>query len=805
MIKNFFKVTVRNLLKSKVYSFINIFGLSIGIACFLLIALFVKDEMTYDRFNENADRIFRINAHYKIGDNRFNMANAPVPLAAVLKDEYPEVKASARLVREENTYVKKDDEFLKEEQFFYADSSLFKIFSFEFKQGNAETALNKPNSVVLTVETSEKFFPGKNSIGERIILADGKEFLITGIVKSLPNNSHFEVNFIASFNTLPESKDVNWFGAFVHTYVLTDGGVNEKQLNVKIFSVAEKYIGPIVKGAFGMSYQDFLNSGNDFSFEFVPLKSIHLHSEVFNELKETGDINTVYIFSAIAIFILLIACINFINLATARSTKRANEVGVRKVLGSNKAQLVKQFLSESIILSFIAVVIGMLLVAAALPQFNALTQKELSMNYFGNIYTIPAIIFFTFLLGIASGIYPSLMLASYKPVTVLKGKIFRNTKKSGLRRVLVVFQFATSIILFIGTFVIYNQMEFMKNKNLGFNKDQILVIKNVNDLGTQQFAFVNSIKENSKILNASLSQGLPSFDLSANIYRKEGESSENHTLVTLAVDYNYFETYKLEMKTGRFFSKENTTDTLGIILNESAVKKMNYDDPINARLLFNMGESENSPKFTVIGVVRNFNIQSLKEEIRPAALVVLRNPAATFLSVKLSTNNIQNSIDFLSEKWKEFGQSKPLEYSFFDENFDETYRTELQAGKVFTSFAVLAIVIACLGLFGLAAFTAEQRTKEIGIRKVLGSSIPQIIMLLSNEFLKWVLISNIIAWPIAYYIMHKWLEDFVYRVDINLIYFGLAGLITLLIAVITISYQSIKAAVSNPINSLRYE
>ena len=285
MIKNFFKVTVRNLLKSKVYSFINIFGLAIGIACFLLIALFVKDEMTYDSYNENADRIFRINAHYKVGDSRFNMANAPVPLAGVLKDEYPEVKASARLVREENTYVKKGDEFLKEEQFFYADSSLLKIFSFEFLQGNAETALNEPNRVILTKETSEKFFPDKNSIGERIILADGKEFLITGIVKSLPNNSHFEANFIASFNTLPVSKDVNWFGSFVHTYVLTDAGVTEKQLNAKIFSVAEKYIGPIVKGAFGMSYQDFLNSGNDFSFEFVPLPSIHLHSEVFNERK----------------------------------------------------------------------------------------------------------------------------------------------------------------------------------------------------------------------------------------------------------------------------------------------------------------------------------------------------------------------------------------------------------------------------------------------------------------------------------------------------------------------------------------
>jgi len=395
MIKNFFKVTVRNLLKSKVYSFINIFGLAIGIASFLLIALFVKDELTYDRFNKNADRIFRINSHYKVGDSRFNMANSPAPLASVLKDEYPEVKESVRLIRTENTYIKKDDEFLKEEKFYYADSSLFKIFSFELINGNAESALKEPNSIVLTEKSSKKYFVNKNPLGERIILADGKEFLVTGIINSFPNNSHFEPDFIASFSTLPESRDANWFGGvFVHTYVLTDPGVTDKLLNAKIFSVAEKYLGPIVKGAFGMSYQDFLNSGNDISFEFVPLSSIHLYSEVFNELKETGDINTVYMFSAIALFILLIACINFINLATARSSKRANEVGVRKVLGSNKAQLVKQFLSESIMLSFIAVVIAILLVAAALPQFNALTQKELSMRYFDNLYTIPAIIFF---------------------------------------------------------------------------------------------------------------------------------------------------------------------------------------------------------------------------------------------------------------------------------------------------------------------------------------------------------------------------------------------------------------------------
>lgn len=805
MLSNYLKLTIRNLVNNKVYTFINIFGLAVGVSCFILISLFVKDEITYDNFNKNAERIFRVNAHYKIGDNRFNMANSPVPLGNVLVDEYPEIEKSARLTNRETIYIKKGDEYIKELEFFYADSTMFEIFTAEFIEGNYKTALTQPNSVVITDEMAEKYFAGKNPMGERLILSNGMVMLVTGVVKPFPKNSHIEFDFIASYNSLIESSEIHWFGEFVHTYVLTNRIVTEKELNDKIFQVTEKHVGPILKGAFGVSYQEFINNGNDFSFVFVPLKKIHLYSTVYNELKETDDINTVYIFSAIAIFILLIACINFINLATAKSTRRANEVGVRKVLGSNKGQLIKQFLSESVILCFISVLISAMIVEIALPYFNELTQKNLGMDYFGNYYTIMFLLVFTLSLGFVSGIYPSIILASYKPVAVLKGKIFRNTKKSRLRRGLVVFQFTTSIVLFISTFIIYNQMEYMKNKNLGYNKDQILVVQNVSDLGEQQIAFVNSIKENSDIINASLSWGLPVHQLSANVYSKEKESNNSHTLVTIEVDYNYLDTYKLQMKSGRFFSREISGDTLGIILNEAAVKKLGYNDPINEKLHINIGEEANTPKLTIIGVVKDFNIQSLKDEIRPAAFLLLNRHKANYLSVKLTTRHIENSIKYVSDKWKEFGQSKPLEYTFFDESFDDMYRSEIRAGKVFTVFAVLSIIIACLGLFGLAAFTAEQRTKEIGIRKVLGSSISQIIFLLSQEFVRWVIISNIIAWPIAYYIMNKWLEDFVYRIDINLLYFLLAGLVTLIIAILTVSFQSIKAAVANPIKSLRYE
>ena len=806
MLKNYLRITVRNLVKNKLYSFVNIFGLAIGIACFILISLFVKDELTYDSYNINSNRIFRVNAHYKIGDNRFNMANSPMPLGKVLVDEYPEIEKSVRMIKRDLVYVKKGNDYIKEKNFFFADSTLFEIFTIDFVEGNYKKALTEPNSIVITTKTAKKYFPEENPVGKRITLSDGKEFLVSGVVKPVPKNSHFEFDFVASFNSLPVSSETNWFGQFAHTYVLTRKGVTQRELNDKIFSVTEKHIGPIIKSAFGVSYQQFINNGNDFSFVFVPLRSIHLHSQVFNEFKETGDINTVYLFSAIAIFILIIACINFINLATAKSTKRANEIGVRKVLGSNKIQLVKQFLSESIILSFIAVIVSIMIVELALPYFNELTNKDLSLSIFDNIAAIPALLLFTFVIGTIAGLYPALLLASFKPVTVLKSKASVNNSKGGLRKGLVVFQFATSIILFVGTFVIYGQMEYMKNKNLGFNKDQVLVIQNVNDLGTQQSAFADAVKENANILNASLSYGLPNYNLTANIYSKEGESGQNHTLVTLLVDYNYFDTYKLKMKSGRYFSKEMSRDTMGIILNETAVKKMNYTtDPLNSLLLTNLGEGSNSRKLKVIGVVKDFNLQSLKDKIRPAALILLRNNSANLLSVKLSTKNIQSSIKFISDKWKEFGQNKPLEYSFFDDNFGELYRSEIQSEKVFSIFALLAIIIACLGLFGLSAFTAEQRTKEIGIRKVLGATIPNIVSMLSKEFLILVVLANLIAWPAAYFIMNKWLEDFAYKVQIGIGVFVIAGLVVLAIAIITVSFQAIKAAMANPVKSLRYE
>ncbi len=629
MFKNYLKITIRNLTKNKLFSIVNILGLTIGITCFILIGLFVFNELTYDSYNNKEDRIFRLNSYYKVGDNRFNLANSPMPLANALASEYPEIEKIARLLPANNIYLKKENNYIKEEKFFYADSSLFDIFTIDFISGNPKTALTQPNNVVITTNTAQKYFSSKNPIGKRIILSNGKEFLITGVVKPLPENSHFEFDFIASLNSLPESGKINWFGQFVHTYVLTKKGVTAEELNKKIYSVAEKYLGPIIKSAFGVSYKEFLNNGNNFSFAFVPLKDIHLYSKMFNELKEAGDINTIYFFSTIAIFILIIASINFINLSTARSKKRANEIGVRKVLGSNKTQLLKQFLSESILLCFIAVIISLMLVELLLPYFNNLTDKELSLNLFENAFLIPGLILFTLVLGISAGLYPSLLLASFKPVQILKSNAAVYNKKGGLRKSLVVFQFATSVVLFTGTFVIYNQMQYIKNKNLGFNKDQVLIIKNINDLGSKQFTFANAIKENINVLDASLSFGLPDYDLTANIFKKKGENNP-YTLVTIPVDYNFLNTYKLKIKEGRYFSKNISTDTLSIILNEAAVKKLNFKNPLNSELLTSLGNNNNVSPLKVIGIVKDFHLQTLKDEIRPAALFHWTHPKQIF-------------------------------------------------------------------------------------------------------------------------------------------------------------------------------
>ena len=804
MFKNYLKTAFRNIRRYKGYSFINIFGLAIGIASCMMIMLFVRSEISYDKFHENSDRIYRVTLTGNIGANQFSVADGPFPLAHALVTDYPEVVEAARIYRQGNVYVRHEDKQFREERFLWADSSIFDVFTISLIIGDQEKALKEPNSVIINPATAEKYFGNENPMGKILVFEDGTLYKVTAIAKELPQASHFHFDFLAAFSTLDASRDPNWIGNGVHTYIVLQAGFPWKKFDAKLPQVSENYVGPLIEQAMGITYDQFLAAGNCFGFSLQPLLDIHLHSDLGNELEPNGNFNTVIIFSAIAAVILFVACINFINLATARSAQRANEVGVRKVVGSNKKQLVNQFLAESIVLTAIAVIFALILVVLLLPIFNRLVGKDFSMSFLTDGVYLAGIICSIFIIGLIAGGYPAFMLASFQPVTVLKGKIQSGVKGRIFRNVLVVTQFVASIVLFIGTVVIYNQLYYLRNKELGFDKEQLVIVQNAQRIGSQQQSFKNELKQVAGVVNATFSNSLPQMSLNGQVFQKEGaEGNESHTLVNLAVDYDFLDTYRIEMVEGRFFTPDRSTDSLAVILNEAAVKALNLSNPMEERLIQVAGDGDRI--LHIIGIYKNFHLQSLHESIRPMISTLLHDEPGRYLSVRIQPGMIEETIQYIEEKWNQFVPDQPLEYVFLDERFDQMYRTEIQAGRVFTAFAVLAIFIASLGLFGLASFTTNQRTKEIGIRKVMGASIHGIVLLLVKEFVKWVLIANIVAWPIAYYAMNKWLQNFAFRTGLEIWIFVVSAMAALVIAVFTVSYQSIRAAFANPANSLRYE
>jgi putative ABC transport system permease protein len=804
MFRNDVKMAVRTIKKNKGYTFINMAGLAVGIASCLLILLFVQHELSYDRFHENADRIVRVGMKVTFGTNSFTIADGPAPLAAALKEDLPEVLDATRLFRIRQTYLKYEEKQFKEEEFFYADPNVFDIFTLPLISGDPKTVLSQPGTVVITPEAAEKYFGTLDVLGRVLEGENDQTFKVTGIIRPLPDNSHFTFDFLASALGHPHSTRLDWVDNGVFTYLLLDHTASTAQLEAKLPGLTKKYVEPTIQEGFGMSFDKFLETGNFFGYFPQRLLDIHLHSNVDNDLRTSGNYNTVLIFAAIALVILLVACINFTNLATARASKRANEVGVRKVVGSQKRQLVQQFLTESLLLSVAAFGIALVLVRIALPSFNKIMDKEISMLALGTWYIPPLLIGFAVFIGILAGVYPAFMLASFRPVAVLKGKMQSGSRQRRFRNALVVFQFFATVTLFIITIVIFNQLHFMRNKDMGFDQEQIVIIQNARALGSQQEAFRTTLKQNPDILTAAYSDTGPFMSLAAQVYRKEGQDVQtNYTLVNIQVDYDYMETYRFLMKEGRFFAKENSTDTTAVILNEAAVHAMGLQEPILGQQLLLL--SDEGTSFTIIGIVKDFHVQSLHEAIRPMVLTLEQDPPIRLLSIRLGPGKIEQTMGFIEEQWKAFNPPQPIDTTFLDERFDRAYRTEVQTGNVFTAFAVLAILIACLGLFGLASFMAEQKTKEIGVRKVMGATIPGIVLLLSKEYVKWLVVANLFAWPLAYYTMIKWLENFAFRSSLTVWPFLLAGTAALIIALITVSYQSLKAALSHPIKCLRYE
>jgi len=792
MFKNYLKIALRNIKRHRGYSFINITGLAIGMTCTILILLWVQDELSFDRFHKNGDYLYRVIQDIQFTDHRTHWAITQGPLGPSLKEDFPEIVDFTR-IRYRGFRFKYADKIF-DERVCMADNSILEMFTFPLVQGDPKTALIEPNNIVLSEEMAEKYFGGENPIGKTIKADDRYDFHVKGVFKKIPINSHLQFDFLIPFifgRELGYTVDT-WNNSGFSTYVMLAKTTSVENVIEKISDY--------------LKTKPTLEENSKLMLQ--PLKRVHLYSHYDFDFRH-GDIKYVMIFSVVALFILLIACFNFMNLATARAGNRAKEIGMRKVAGAYKRNIIYQFFGEAIFLSLIALFFAIIFVELLLPTFNELSGKELLLNFTSNPLTLIGLIGISLITGIISGSYPALVLSSFNPVEILKGvggttNVSSSSKKGSLfRKVLVVSQFAISIMLFIGTIVVYNQLLFMRNKKLGYEKEHLLMSWMRGDMPQQFEAVKNELLKNPDILNVTAVFSPPTYGyvFSNTLWHWEGQNPSEEILFRCnLVNYDYFKTFGLKLVAGRPFSKEFATDTNAVIINETAMKAMGLENPVGKRLAYQDGEFN----IEIIGVVKDYHFRSLHQRIEPHILI-LNTDATQLLCARILGTDIPRTINEVEQVWKKFAPDFPFEYNFLDESLDNLYRPEMRISKIFRYFTILAIFISCLGLFGLASFMAEQRTKEIGIRKVLGASVPGIVLLLSKEFGKWVLVANVIAWPIAWYGMSKWLQNFAYRTNITWTAFIMSAGIALLIALLTVSYQSIKAALANPVQSLRYE
>jgi len=809
MIRNYIKTAFRSLMKNKGFTFINVLGLALGLATCLLIVFYVFDELSYDRYNTKADRIYRVNEDLKLGENNVLYAVCMPPLAQALKSDFPYVENTVRIKYAGLSHVKKGTTNIPENKIAFADPSLFDVFTLPMVNGSPATALAEPNSVVITETIAKKYFGSTNVVGKTLTFENNAFYKVTGVIREMPLQSHFNYDFFISMSTFPDSRSAQWLRSDYNTYVLFKDAADHKKLEAAFPAFLNKYSGPEMQSQLKMSMAAFEKAGSFFRLNLTPLTDIHLRSKRTGELGPNSTIEYVYIFSAIALFILIIACVNFMNLSTARSSNRAREVGVRKVLGSSKTHLVFQFLAESILVTIAATAIALFAAIALLPAFNQLAGKDIVVNSHTFAWLLPALLIIVLVVGSLAGSYPAFFLSAFQPIDVLKGKLTAGFKNGGLRSVLVVFQFSISIFLIIGTLVIYKQLHYIQTRDIGYNRNQVLVVQNTFELNNQAQTFKQEIKQLPGVENATLTGFLPTSSAkNTSIFFKDASFDQKKALFpqTWEVDEDYINTLGMKMAVGRSFSAQMQTDSSGIIINEAAAKFLGLKDPLNKPLYRSNGGKQdlaNSKAYHIIGVVKDFNFSSLHDVISPMVLVLAHNTGA--LSIRVNTKNLPALMSQIQNKWSGLSPNVKMNYSFMDEDFDALYRSEQRMGTVSVAFASLAIIIACLGLFGLAAYAAEQRTKEIGIRKILGASISTIAAMLSLDFIKLVFIAILISLPVGWFLMNKWLQDFAYRVNIQWWILPLAGVTAILIAFITISFQSIKAALTNPVESLRSE
>jgi putative ABC transport system permease protein len=806
MFSNLLKHSIKSLKRQSSYIIINILGLSIGIACSLLIALYVINEASYDQYNVKKDRIYRTILNGKIGGQEVTTSSSPAIMGPTMVKEFPEIEDFLRMNGSGPTVIEYNKQTFIEDHIIEADSSFFNFFSIPVLKGDAKNMLNAPRKVVLSESTAKKIFGSENPIDKQIkIGSDTLRFTVTGVMADVPPNSHFEANAVSSFMTNPRSKEPNWMNNSFSTYFLLKPNSSYKTVDAKYPELLLKYLGPEIQKYTGISLADFIARGNKYRFFLQSLKDIHLDTSVQQEFKASVDPKYLKIFGSIAILIVIIAAINFMNLSTAQASRRAKEVGIKKVAGSTRGMLVAQFLSESFILSFIALIVAIIFIKLSLPFFNSLLGASLSLRLFSAWYVIPLLILFTLFVGFLAGSYPAFFLSSFNPYEVLKGSVKNSMQNGRLRRVLVVFQFAVSILLIVGTLIMYRQIRYMLNKDVGFKKEQLVVINRAEALGKKMKSFKESVKNIPGVINISSSTAIPGRTNNNNGYLMEGRKDETFLMTTSWVDYNFLDTYGMTLASGRSFNESFTSDKDACIINESAVKDFKINDIEKTRFM----EPRDSGKVNylpIIGVVKNFNYESLRNPIGPYILKFQNDYMLWgYITVRLSGQNYSKTINAIEEKWKEFVSNNPLQYYFLDADFELMYKQEKQNAQMAVIFSILAIFIAALGLFGLTSFTVEQRIKEIGVRKAMGSSITSIYIVISREVIILVSISALIAWPLVYYWAGKWLQNFYYK--INLGFFSLAvGLaIALGIAILTISYRILRAARVNPAQSLKYE
>lgn len=805
MFKNYLIIAFRNLLKYRIHSIVNILGLSVGIAISILIFILVHDERSYDKYNEDFQRIFRVNLQAEVDGTLLDQSLTPLALGKALVDEVPEVEKSVRVLLGSHKRVSYKDLHLSADAFYYADDTYFQVFSIPLIKGDPENVLKDEYTIVLTESTAQRYFGGEDPVGEILHLDNGWKFRVTGVCRDVPDNSHFHFDYLASLNGILEPYDKEkWIAEMVATYILAAEPGSAGEIETHFPDMVSKYVMNNLNDYLGDRAGVFTD-GNTYRFYLQPLAEIHLNP-VQGEFEAGTDKIYIYVFTIIALLILIIACVNFMNLATAKSAVRSKEVALRKVVGASRRQISMQFLSESVIYSFIALALSFVILELLLRPFNAYTGKELDIFYFGNLWLVPLLMLGAVMIGVFSGSYPAFYLSSFKVLNILKGRSFEGMYSTRLRGFLVLSQFTVSIVLFISSMIINQQVRFFRDSNLGFNRNNIVVIQRAYAIHGHRDEFKEKLLKHPDINAASVSMAIPGTTVEQYPYRVEKDEGEEVIYIhPVAADFDYLRTMQMHILEGGMYEKDDPSCYGSIMINESAARELGYSDPIGKQLtgIGMMGEEMN---YTIKGILKDYHYESLHQEIRPLYLGLITDKHhPQYLSVRISGKRMDETIAYIQAVWKKFSKDEPFDYYFLDSQLASLYDEEETTAHIFTIFTFLAIFIAALGLFGLAAHTAEQRTREIGIRKAMGASMPRITMMLSAQFTRWVIWANLIAFPVAYLGMKLWLGKFSYHINIEAWLFFLAAVLALCIALGTVIYQAMKSARANPMEALQYE